>query len=155
MSVEQTRTKWGYAKFGAGRIPALAIAVPSGLALGVAGGLASVLVGGAGASPTLGFWVFAACIALPAMALAYALVVDRNTLAGAAERPDESVESGWLDKAASGSFTDLVLVRGVMATVLAFIPRDFPVDLKLTLPAVLLLAFASFGVRYLVLRRKG
>ncbi|MCQ2001041.1 hypothetical protein [Arthrobacter zhaoxinii] len=155
MSVEQTRTKWGYAKFGTGRVPALAIAVPGGLALGAAGGLLAILAGAAGSHPVPGFWVFAVCLAMPAAVLMYLVVVDRDTLDGALERPDDSVESGWYDKAAAGSFTDLVLVLGIAATVLAFIPRDFPVDLKLALPAVLVLCFASFGIRYVVLRRRG
>ncbi|MCQ1995765.1 hypothetical protein [Arthrobacter sp. zg-Y1171] len=155
MSVEQTRTKWGYAKFGTGRVPAAAIAVPCGLALGAAGGWLSVLAGISGSNPALSFCVFAACIAMPAVALVYVLVVDRNTLIGATERPDDSVESGWIDKAAAASFMDLILVLGVAATVLAFIPKDFSVDLKLILPAVIALGFASFGIRYLVLRRKG
>ncbi|MCQ1987100.1 hypothetical protein [Arthrobacter sp. zg-Y844] len=115
----------------------------------------SVLAGISGSNPALGFWVFAACIAMPAVALVYVLVVDRNTLIGATERPDDSVESGWIDKAAAGSFMDLIMVLGVAATVLAFIPKDFSVDLKLILPAVIALGFASFGIRYLVLRRKG
>lgn len=155
MSVEQTRTKWGYAKFGTGRVPAAAIAVPCGLALGAAGGLLSVLLGITDPNPALGFWVFFACIAMPAVALVYLLVVDRNTLIGATERPDDSVESGWIDKAAAGSFMDLILVLGVAATVLAFIPRELVIDLKLVLPAVIALGFASFGIRYLVLRWKG
>ena len=36
-----------------------------------------------------------------------------------------------------------------------FIPADFPVDLKLILPAVLAVCAVSVGIRYLVLRRKG
>ncbi|MCQ1946762.1 hypothetical protein [Arthrobacter sp. zg-Y1116] len=115
----------------------------------------SVLLGITDPNPALGFWVFFACIAMPAVALVYLLVVDRNTLIGATERPDDSVESGWIDKAAAGSFMDLILVLGVAATVLAFIPRELVIDLKLVLPAVIALGFASFGIRYLVLRWKG
>ncbi|WP_146362229.1 hypothetical protein [Arthrobacter yangruifuii] len=154
MSVGQARSKWGYARFGSGRIPALAVAVPSGMILGGAAGLLAVLAGVSGPSPVLGFAVFAVFFASPAAGLVYVLVVDRSTLAGAPARPDDSVEAGWLDKAAAGSFTDLVLVLGITATVLAFIPREFPVDLKLVLPAVILLGFACFGIRYLVLRGK-
>ncbi|MCQ1957478.1 hypothetical protein NNX39_13330 [Arthrobacter sp. zg-Y826] len=115
----------------------------------------SVLLGITDPNPALGFWVFFACIPMPAVALVYLLVVDRNTLIGATERPDDSVESGWYEKAAAGSFTDLILLLGVAATVLAFVPMDFSVDLKLVLPAMIALGFASFGIRYLVLRRKG
>ncbi|MFF0945336.1 hypothetical protein ACFYE2_14070 [Kocuria sp. CPCC 205300] len=155
MTVEQARTKWGRTKFGTGRTPAMAIALPSGVVLAVAGGLLSVLVGVTASNPALGFWVFTSCLTMPAVALVYVLVVDRDTLEGAAERPDDSIESGWYDKAASGSFADLILVLGIASIILTFIPRDFFVDLKLVLPAVVAVCFASFGVRYLVLRRKG
>ncbi len=155
MTVEQARTKWGRTKFGTGRTPAMAIALPSGVVLAVAGGLLSVLVGVTASNPALGFWVFTSCLTMPAVALVYVLVVDRDTLEGAAERPDDSIESGWYDKAASGSFADLILVLGIASIILTFIPRDFFVDLKLVLPAVVAVCFASFGIRYLVLRRKG
>ena len=155
MTIEQTRTKWGRTKFGTGRTPAMAIAVPFGLILGVAGGWLSVLVGVTASNPAVGFWVFTSCLTMPAVALVYVLVVDRDTLRGAAERPDDSIESGWYDMAASGSFGDLILVLVLASIVLTFIPRDFLVDLKLVLPAVVAGCFASFGIRYLVLRRKG
>lgn len=155
MTIEQARTKWGRVKFGTGRTPAMAIAVPAGVVLALAGGLLSVLVGATASNPALGFWVFSFCLTMPAVALAYVLVVDRDTLRGAAERPDDSIESRWYDKAASGSFMDLIAGLGITLIVLTFIPRDFSVDLDLVLTAVLAACFVSFGVRYLVLRRKG
>ena len=155
MTIEQTRTKWGRTKFGTGRIPAMTIAIPAGVVLAVVGGLLSVLVGVTASNPALGFWVFTFCLTMPAVALMYVLVVDRDTLEGATERPDDSIKSGWYDRAASGSFGDLIVVCGISSIILTFIPRDFFVDLKLVLPAVIALCFASFGIRYLVLRRKG
>lgn len=155
MMTTQARTKWGRTKFGTGRTPAMAIAVPAGVLLAVAGGLLSVLVGVTAANPALGFWVFTACLTMPAVALVYVLVVDRDTLQGATERPDESIESGWYDKAASGSFMDLVAGLGITLIVLTFVPGDVSVDLDLVLAAVVVACFVSFGVRYLVLRRKG
>lgn len=155
MGIEQPRTKWGYTKFGNSRIPAMAIAIPFGIVLGIAGGWLSVFIGVTGPNSILGFWVFASCLTMPAVALVFALIVDRKTLQGAPERPDDSIESGWYDKAASGSFTDLILVLGLTSVILAFVPRDFPVDLKLVLPSVLGVCFIAFGIRYLMLRRKG
>jgi hypothetical protein len=155
MTTTQERTKWGRTRFGGGRTPAMAIAVPSGVVLAVAGGWLSVLVGVTAANPALGFWVFTSCLTMPAVALVYVLVVDRDTLDGAAARPEESVESRWYDQAAAGSFMDLVAGLGIASIVLTFIPRDFSVDLDLVLPAVVAGCFASFGIRYLVLRRKG
>jgi len=155
MARQQTRTRWGQAKFGSGRIPAVLIAMPGGLLLGAAGGWLAVGTGLAGSSPLLGFAVFTACLAMPAMALMYVLVVDRSTVEGAVDRPEESVEGKWYDKAASGSFTDLVLGLGVLAAVAAFVPADLAADLKLVLPAILAVCFASFGIRYLLLRLRG
>ncbi len=155
MATQQTRTAWGRMKFGSGRVSAMAIAIPSGVTLGAVVGLLSVLIGLTGPHPVLGGVVFALCLTVPATLLVYILVVDRNTLDGAAERPDDSIESRWYERAAAGAFTDIILVIGVGATVLAFISTDFFVDLKLVLPAVIGVCFASFGIRYLLLRRRG
>jgi hypothetical protein len=155
MTVRRTRTKWGRTKFGTGRTPAMAVAIPCGLILGAALGGLSVLAGITDSNPVLGGLVFALCLTMPAIALVYVLIVDRNTLEGAAERPEDSVESGWYDRAAAGSFTDLILVLGVGSTILAFIPRDLPIDLKFVLPVIIAVCFASFGSRYLILRQKG
>ncbi len=155
MTDQSVRTKWGRTKFGAGNVPALAIAIPCGMILGAAGGWVSVLAGLNSSHPVIGFLAFALCLTLPGIALVFVVVVDRDTLEGSTEKPDESIESGWYDKASSGSFTDLLLVLGVASTVLAFLPIDFAVDVKIVLPAVLVLCFLSFGARYLLLKRKG
>ena len=155
MTVERVRTKWGRSRFGTGRTPAMALALPGGVVLGAAGGLLAVQTGVAGADPLIGFLVFALCLTMPGTALVYLLVVDRRTIVGAAERPDDSVEAGWYEKAAAGSFTDLILALGITSTVLAFLPEAFVVDLVLVLPAVLVLCAVSFGVRYLVQQGRG
>lgn len=152
MSVVRARSRWGYTKHR--RIPAVAAAVPLGLLLALAGGWLAVLSGVAGSHPLWGFWIFAAFLAGPCMALAYVLVVDRNSVEGAVDRPEESAESQWYNQAATGSFMDLLLVLGAGSTVLAFTPVELAVDVKLLLPAVLVLAYMSFGIRYLVIRRK-
>ena len=151
----ETRTKWGQARFGSGRVPAMAVALPCGLFLGAGGGWLAVLTGVSAANPVLVFWVFTACLTLPAVLLVYAAIVDRNTIEGAVDRPDDSIEAGWYEKAASRSFTDLILIFGVAGTVFAFLPGETAVDLKLVLPAVLILCAALFGVRYLLQRRNG
>ncbi|WP_152539184.1 hypothetical protein [Nesterenkonia sp. AN1] len=155
MTIEQPPTTWGRTRFGTGRTPAMAIAVPLGILIGIAGGLLAVVFGVAGAQPLVGFLSFAAFLTFPGIAVVFAVVVDRETLKGATQHPDDSVESGWYDRATSGTFHDIIVVLGVTSLVLAFIPRDFQVDLKLVLPAVLALCFVSTGIRYLLLRRKG
>ena len=153
MHDQQVRTPWGTTKRGG--FPALGVAIPAGLALAAALGVVAAAMGATESNPMLGGVVFALGLALPLVALVYAVVVDRGTIKGAADRPEESVESGWYDRAAAGAFTDLVLLAGAGATILAFIPANFPVDLKLVLPAVVLACFASFGIRYLLLRHRG
>lgn len=155
MGAQQPRTKWGRARFGAGRISALAVAVPCGLLVGTAGGWLAVATGVAGAHPAAVFWAFTASIAVPGVFLAYLAVVDRNTIQGGIERPDESVEAGWYDKAASRTLTDLILVLGAVTVVLAFLPVDIRADIKLVLPAVVMFCMVSFGVRYLLQKRQG
>lgn len=155
MTIQQTRTKWGRTKFGTGRTSAMAIALPCGLVLGAVGGWLSVLVGITESNPIVGFLVFTLCLTMPALALVYALIVDKNTLEGAAEQPDDSIEAKWYDKATSSSFTDLIWVLGAVSIALAFIPTNISVDLKLVLPAVLAVCFTSFAIRYLMLRYKG
>lgn len=155
MTIQQMRTKWGRSRFGSGRTPAMAIAVPAGLLLGAASGALSVFAGIAGSNPLLGGLIFALCLTMPAIALVYVVVVDRRTLEGATDRPEESVESGWYDRAAAGAFTDVIVVAGVGATVLAFLPVELLVDLKLVLPTTIAVCFASFGIRYLILKRRG
>lgn len=155
METEQRRTTWGQAGFGSGRVPAMAVALPCGLLLGGCGGWLAVVTGVSEAHPVLVFWVFACFLTSPATLLVYAAIVDRNTIRGAVERPDDSIEAGWYDKAASRSFTDLILILGVAGTVLAFLPGETTVNLKLVLPAVLILCAVLFGVRYLLQRRNG
>src|SRR5690606_20913737 len=47
-------------------------------------------------------------------------IVDRTTLRGAVEKPDQTVEARWMASAQSGALTDLVTVVGITVAVLAF-----------------------------------
>ena len=123
--------------------------------LGAAGGMLAVLNGVTGPHAVVGFLAFALCLTPPGVALVFAVVVDRDTLEGATEHPDESIESGWYDRATSRSFTDVILLLGVASIILSFVPTEVSVDLKLVLPAGVLICSASFGIRYLLLRRRG
>lgn len=152
---QDVRTKWGRSKLGGGRVPAMGVAIPAGLALGAVLGLVAVWLGVAGPDPVIGGTVYAVLLALPTTSLVYVLVVDRTTMVGATERPEESVESGWYDRAAAGAFSDIVIVAGLGATALAFIPADLSVDPMLLLVGVIIVSFASFALRYLLLQRKG
>lgn len=155
MSEQMTQTKWGRTTFGGGRFPAMAIAIPCGVAIGALLGLLAASLELGGTSALLVGAVFAVCLTFPATMLVYIFVVDRSTLEGATERPEESVESGWYEKAAAGALTDIILVAGVTGTVLAFLPTKFALEPGLMLTGVICVAFLSVGVRYLLQRHKG
>lgn len=155
MDALKARTKWGRAKLGNGRIPAMAIAVPGGLLFGCVLALVAVWVGAAGPNPLLGWTVFTLCLTVPGAMLAWVLVLDRSTLQGAAEQPEESVESRWYLRAAAGAQTDVIMLAGVGVLVLTFVSAGIDLDPRLVLAGVIGVSFVSFAIRYQLLRRKG
>lgn len=150
MTDQSVRTTWGRATFGGGRFPAMAIALPCGTVIAALLGLLAATLRIGEPNPFIIGVVFVVCFIPPATMLVYILIVDRSTMKGAAERPEESVESGWYDKAAAGALTDIVIVAGITATVLSFIPDKLALEPGLLLAGVICLAFVSVGVRYLI-----
>lgn len=147
------RTAWGRVRFGARSLPAMASAIPVGILLAILVSAAAALAGFAPQRPLLGAVVVAALMVLPMCALAWAFLVDRDSLKGAAPRPEESVESRWYDAAAAGAFHDLLIFSGLGAAVLFLTPLE--IDGSVGLLAVTILAMLSTGVRYTVNRRRG
>ncbi len=144
--LQRGQTRLGRARFGGG----LGALVASSLVCGVilAGGLGwlfSALV--TPESRVAGFVVFTA-MTLPFLAmLVWALLVDRSTISGAVDRPEESIESVWYEKAASGAFGDILLVGGIGAVGFSILQVEAPV--MVVLATVLVCAMLDFGVRYL------
>lgn len=149
----EDRTRWGRVKFGSGRLSALAVAAPIGLALAVGLGAVAAVTGAAGPRPLLGGIAMAPVTVWPFLGLVWALIVDRQTLRGATPNPEQSVESAWYERAASGAFSDTLLITGLGTAALAVTGLDVPVLIPLI--AVLLVSMGSFGIRYLVLQRRG
>lgn len=147
------RSRWGRVKFGGGRRAALWFAVPIGVVLAVGTAALAVLTGSAGPRPFLGGVVIALVTVSPWIGLAWAFVVDRESLRGAVADPEQSVESVWYDKAASGAFTDVLLITGLGTTAIAL--AGIEISTVLALAAVLLVAMCSFGVRYIAQSRRG
>lgn len=85
---------------------------------------------------------------------AWALVVDRATLRGAVARPDDSVETAWLNQASSSAFFDLIMVGGLAAGAVSLIPGLASIPAWQALIGVTLIGMADFGVRLLVLSRR-
>ncbi|OAH50433.1 hypothetical protein [Microbacterium oleivorans] len=146
------RARWGRLR-GGSRTPAMAIAIPAGLVLAVAVG---VIAGAMWDTPTppfvvgIGFTV----VTLPALVgLAWAFLVDRDTIRGAIDRPEESIEGAWYDKAAQGAFSDTLLITGLGTTFFAI--TSIRIDMLIALIGVLVVAMGSCGIRYLIARRRG
>ena len=129
-------------------LPLVSVVLGGALAAGLAWGAIEVR---SPADPTVVFVIFLAA-GWPALAaLVWIVLLDRDTLAGALTRPEDSIESQWLDRASAAAFFDLVIVAGFVLAVLAF----FDVELSgvNVLMAVLLGAMSDATLRYVVLRR--
>ncbi len=146
------RTRWGRLR-GGSRTPAMAIAIPGGVVLAVVVG---VLATAMWDTPTSPFFVGIAftVVTLPALVgLAWAFLVDRDTIRGAIDRPEESIEGAWYDKAAQGAFSDTLLITGLGTTFFAI--TNIRIDMLIALIGVLVVAMGSCGIRYLIARRRG
>ncbi|MFZ1911426.1 MAG: hypothetical protein WAU30_03595 [Propionicimonas sp.] len=89
--------------------------------------------------------------ALPVgVALGWAILVDWSSIAGSVERPEESVESRWLERASQGALMDGFAMIGLGAGG-AITRVDVAADLVLI--GLWVLLSLDLGVRYLVLRR--
>ncbi|MFT4296684.1 MAG: hypothetical protein QM582_14865 [Micropruina sp.] len=120
----------------------------------LAAGIGGLLATFGGQENWLSGFVIGAVVTLPtASALAWAVLVDRSTLRGAVDRPEESVENTWYDQAASGAFNDLIMVIGLGAG--AFSIFRVGIAASAVLMVLALLAAADFGLRYWVASRAG
>ena len=146
------RSTLGRAKFGGGPGTLASVSL-------IAGAVTATLIGYLAAltkfadHQTIGWVVFSTAFFPIFSAVYWALFVDRSTLTNAPKNPESSIESSWYQKAASSTFTFLIGTLGVAL----FVTTLF-VDLTLTLDnailAILLLAMLTFGVNYLVVRRR-
>ena len=102
------------------------------------------------------FWlhvaVFAACTFGPAYGLGWLVFLSRAADPEPVTRPEETVEHDWRQRSSAGSFTDLVVVAGLVAGALAV--TDLRVDATLLLAGLIALALADVTVRFTVLSRR-
>lgn len=150
---DEPRSRWGRTRYGSKGLPALRTAAPIGILLAATIATIVVATGNAGPRPIIGGFAVASMSVWACVGLIWALIVDRNTLQGAFRDPDQSIESVWYDRAASGAFLDILLITGLGATVVAFSGLEVPTAVALAV--VLFIAMGSFGLRYLVLQRRG
>ncbi|MCR2808150.1 MULTISPECIES: hypothetical protein [unclassified Microbacterium] len=145
-----TRSRWGRAHFGGGSATLLGASL-------LMGGLVSAGAGGLFVSvtpterPILAFALVMVGTFPVATALGWVLFVDRATLSEALENPDDSVESFWYHKAASGAFHDLLIVGGLGAA--GFSLLQIEASVGLVLAGVLLFTMLDVAARYLWLKK--
>lgn len=152
-STADTRSRWGRMRFGGRRRSALWVAIPVGALVSSALAAVVVATGGAGSQPVVGAVVIVALTLAPCVGFAWVAVVDRSTLRGTTEQPEQSVEARWFERATSGALTDTLLIVGLGTAVLAFTRVEIPT--LIALAAVLLIAMGSVAVRYLAQQRRG
>jgi len=145
-----SRTRWGRSRFGGSGRTLIAGSIALGLVLSAGlGGLFAVLE--PTASRPLAFGVGVAMTLPFSILLVWVLLVDRSTLAGAPDDPEASIESHWYDRAASGAFTDLIIVLGLGSAVFSFL--DLGVSTALVLGGLFVIAAIDVAARYLIAKR--
>ncbi|MFV4914717.1 hypothetical protein PFZ49_14575 [Microbacterium lacticum] len=128
------------------------MAAPVGLILAAALALVFVVTHNVGPNPTVGGIAVTFTMLWACTALIWALIVDRDTVRGSTTNPEQSVESVWYDRAASGALTDTILTTGLGTAAIAFASIEIPAVIALA--AVILIAMVSFGVRYFIQQRQ-
>lgn len=131
---------------GTGRGSAIKAAIPLGLAVAVVLGSVQVLTNPDGPLRWVGVLIFAVFVAPCAIALVWAALVDRRTLPGAVERPEESVENTWYTSAAADSFHIMLAASGLGAFLTSL---WLPPEVSWTLMAVFVIGAISCGTCFL------
>ncbi|MFT3889344.1 MAG: hypothetical protein QM713_14445 [Arachnia sp.] len=145
-------SRFGRARFGGPSILLLAVSVILGALLSAAVGLLFATFGDDGRT-WLAFTVMAVTSLPIAVVIFWALLVDLSTLKDRLERPEESIENVWYEKATSGAFHDLIFVFGLGTLALTIFHLD--VQAWLVLTVLFLLAAGDVVARYLFLVRAG
>lgn len=144
------RTRWGRARYGGG---AAALWLGAGaIGLAVAVGIGGILAWTRAPGVRGIAFVVGAVITLPiACALGWAVLVDRDTIAGAVERPDESIEHAWYERAASGALPDAFMAAAFGGAMFAITGWEVPAGAVLSVLSTLIAI--DVAVRYWVHRR--
>ncbi|QOR70780.1 hypothetical protein IM660_00150 [Ruania alkalisoli] len=147
------RLRWGRSQWGRTRPAAWWHAAPLGIVLTVILSIAFSLIGFDAEQRRLALGIGLLCFTGPALALAWIVVVDRSTIRGAVDRPEETVENIWWDKATQHTLYDVVVVIGVGAAVLSL--TGWEVTAVTALMALAGLIAADVAIRYVLARRAG
>ena len=144
-------SRLGRSRFGGGTYTLVAGALLIGLAITAA--LVSIFLAlNPGTGAVLAALVFVAVCLPAASAVGWVLLVDRSTVRGATPRPEESVESHWLDSSSAGAFRDILVLTGLAAAVFAF--ADIELSAVAVCVAICVFAQLDCGIRYAITRAR-
>lgn len=145
-SPQHTTTSYRFGRVrGTRSVPALRAALPLGLLISAMLACVTLAVTSDGSSPWLSALVCGMAVTPATTALAWLILVDRESLPGAVRKPEETVESTWYASAASDAFHLLLAASGLGAYVASL--WHYPA-IAWTLSAVFGVAALSFAVSY-------
>lgn len=147
------RTRFGMARFGDGRVPAMMVAAPAGLVLALALGALAVATGTLGTQPLLVGALVVIGSAAPLTLLVHMMVVDRMTMRGAVARPEPADANEVATRAGRGTMYDIGIVVGIGLMLSAIVSLE--IDMAVALFGIACLAIISFAIRYAIVRRSG
>ncbi|AIT59964.1 hypothetical protein [Corynebacterium doosanense] len=146
-----TRSRFGRPRFGGSTGILLALSALTGLVLGAG---VAWLIATLADLPAEWMLIYAAFIVPVLCALAWAFMVDRDTIAGATRSPEDSIETDWLHRASAGALTDTFAAIGLALLALTILGDRVSVSAENALLAVFAVGFIDVAARYLVLKRK-
>jgi len=146
----QNRSRFGRAKFGGGPKTLIAVSVAVGLVLSIA---LSVIVALTvlTENKALAVALFTAFTAPWLIAIVWLLLVDRDTIEGAINKPEQSIESRWYAQAAQDTVHALLWSVGVMGVASVFV--DASVSLGTATIVLGVFLFIVFGAAYFLRKR--
>lgn len=145
-------SRWGKTKSGKSFVP---VGIMAGIVLGMAIGTVYWLLN---RSDPHG-WVTALVIAIVSAPLCFSFVaifaVDRTTMKDAVPRPEESIESSWLQEAGNTAFMIVMTTVALFEIVAIFVPSLRDLHLHHSwLWSVVVLGWASLGLSYMAIKRR-
>ncbi|QRV01624.1 hypothetical protein JTE88_05845 [Arcanobacterium phocisimile] len=146
----QPRTsKWGYTKHK--QIPALRIALPTGLIFGAFTGVICAYLRSDMNNVWLYTAIFAALTGPIFAALIWVILVDRATITGTVAKPEVSIENAWHHKAASAGFFTMFISSSWGMAIASFYQHNFATTY---LAVIFFLGVSTYWVSYFVHRRR-
>lgn len=156
---DQPRSRWGRsARLGGGTGRLLGVSLAGGVPLAALVGAAAWWLGQLAGDPDPRRpWVVAVALTASCLPVGFGAIwvflVDRDTLEGAVRNPEQSIESRWYDRAATGAFHDLLILLGLGTFAVSLAGWEAP----LSAVGIGLLLFMALDVtvRYQLQKRRG